>query len=202
MNMQSGILLKHGVPVNVAEDIMGERIKEVERGLLPLNHTRAVDCARLLDIPLMCIHTPSDNAVSIYLQRLFEDDPPRLVSDIINTLNDIPEYADARGEAAGPKVIVGSGARRAGKVFVDMTGGTDGSKKVFKGLSHAGVGTVVGMHMGENHRKEAEKHHVNVIIAGHISSDNLGLNLLLDDILKGVEVIACSGFRRISRKKK
>jgi hypothetical protein len=201
MGMQSGILLKHGVPVNVAEGIMGERIKEVERGLLSLNHTRAVDCARLLDIPLMCIHTPSDNAVSTYLQKLFDNDPPRLVSDIINTLNDIPEYADARGEAAGPKIIVGSGERRAGKVFVDMTGGTDGSKKVFEGLSHAGVGTVVGMHMGENHRKEAEKHHVNVIIAGHISSDNLGLNLLLDDILQGVEVIACSGFRRISRKK-
>ncbi|MEK7772765.1 MAG: NGG1p interacting factor NIF3, partial [Deltaproteobacteria bacterium] len=70
MDMQSGILLKYGVPINVAEDIMEERIKEVERRLLSVNHTRAVDAARLLDIPFMCVHTPTDNAVADYLQRL------------------------------------------------------------------------------------------------------------------------------------
>ena len=34
------------------------------------------------------------------------------------------------------------------------------------------------MHISEEHRKEAEKSHLNVVVAGHISSDNLGLNLL------------------------
>lgn len=119
----------------------------------------------------------------------------------MDTLQSIPEYEGARDEAAGPKIVVGSPKRRAGKVFVDMTGGTGGSKKVYESLSSAGIGTVVGMHIGEEHRKEAQKHHVNVVIAGHISSDNLGMNLLLDDILDGVEVVPCSGFRRISRKK-
>jgi hypothetical protein len=200
MDMQAGILLKYGVPINVAEDILKERIGEVERRLLPVNHTRAVDCARLLDIPFMCVHTPSDNAVATYLQKIFDDRAPRFVSDIIEMLRNIPEYQGAGEEAVGPKLFVGSEMRRAGKVFVDMTGGTGGSKKAFERLSQAGVGTIVGMHMGEDHRKEAEKHHINVVIAGHISSDSLGVNLLLDDILDGVEVVACSGFRRISRK--
>ena len=53
------------------------------------------------------------------------------------------------------------------------------------------------MHISDDHRKEAEKHHINVIIAGHISSDTLGLNLLFDNMLKGVEVVSASGFRRI-----
>ena len=200
MDMQSGIFLKYGVPINVAEDIMADRIKEVERRLLPANHTRAVDAARLLDIPFMCIHTPSDNAVTEHLQKIFDEKRPDRVSDIVDILKEIPEYKDALNEKAGPKVFVNSEKRRAGKVFVDMTGGTGGSKNIFEKLSVAGVGTIVGMHIGEDHRKEAEKHHINVVIAGHISSDNLGMNLLLDDILKGVEVTATSGFRRFSRK--
>lgn len=200
MGMQSGILLKYGVPINIAEDIMAERIHEVERRLLPANHTRAIDAAKLLDIPFMCIHTPSDNAVTNYLQNIFDEKEPNRVSDIVDILKDIPEYKDAMAEKAGPKVVVGSDKRKAGKVFVDMTGGTGGSKNVYEKLSQAGIGTIVGMHIGEDHRKEAEKHHVNVVIAGHMSSDNLGMNLLLDDILKGVNITATSGFRRFSRR--
>ena len=65
-----------------------------------------------------------------------------------------------------------------------MTGGTSGSKETLEKLSQSGVGTIVGMHMSEDHRKEAEKHHLNVVIAGHIASDTLGLNLLLDALEK------------------
>ena len=200
MGMQSDILLKYGgVPVNVAEDIMEERIKEVERKLLPINHNRAVDVARLLDMPLMCIHTPADNAVTDHLQRLFDEKSPRHVSDIIDILDDIPEYAYAAAETAGPKIVCGSGERKCGKVFVDMTGGTGGSKKAFEKLSQAGVGTVVGMHISEDHREEAEKNHINVVIAGHIASDTLGMNLLLDDVLTDVSVVETSGFKRVVR---
>lgn len=200
MDMQSGILLKYGVPINVAEDIMDERVREVERRLMPANHDRAVDAARLLGIPLMCLHTPADNCVTSYLQKLFDESKPYQVSDIVKILKDIPEYAASMSEVGlNPKVVTGSEKRRAGKVFVDMTGGTGGSKKAFEKLSAAGVGTIVGMHISDDHRKEADKFHINVVIAGHIPSDNLGMNLLLDSVLDGVEVVATSGFRRIAR---
>lgn len=201
MDMQSGILLKYGVPINIAEGIMDERIREVERRLMPANHTRAVDAARLLDIPIMCVHTPTDNAVTEFLQRAFDERKPYLISDIIEILRDIPEYAASASETGmGPKVVSGSEKRKAGRVFVDMTGGTGGSKKVFESLATAGIGTVVGMHISEDHRKEAEKHHVNVVIAGHISSDTLGINLLLDKVLPNdIEVVETSGFRRVIR---
>ncbi|MFQ5464963.1 MAG: NGG1p interacting factor NIF3 [Thermodesulfobacteriota bacterium] len=199
MGMQAGILLKYGVPINVAEDIMAERIGEIERRLMPVNHTRAVDAARLLDIPFICVHTPSDNAVVDFLQGIFDEKGPRLLSDVVDVLKEIPEYRSALDETTGPKVVVGSAGRKAGRVFVDMTGGTGGSKKAYEKLAAAGVGTIVGMHMSEEHRKEAEKHHVNVVIAGHIPSDNIGMNLLLDHVLDDVEVIGTSGFRRITR---
>lgn len=201
MDMQAGILFKYGVPINVAEGIMAERISEVERRLMPANHTRAVDAARLLDIAMMCIHTPSDNAVTDYLQAIFDAKKPVTVSDIIDALREIPEYAEAAKETIAPKAVSGSDKRKAGKVFVDMTGGTGGSKKAFEKLAISGVGTVVGMHISEDHLKEAKEHNINVVIAGHIASDTLGMNLLLDRVLDdGVEVIGTSGFKRVRRK--
>jgi len=201
MGMQADILNLFGVPINIAEGLMAGRVKEVERKLMPSNHTRAVDAARLLDIPFLCLHTPADNMVASYLQRIFDESKPYFLSDAVDMLLDIPEYKTAKQQSVGPKIFLGSKKRKAGKIFVDMTGGTEGAKEIFQSLTNSGVSTIVGMHISEEHRKEAEKSHLNVIIAGHISSDNLGLNLLIDEISKGnsIELFECSGFRRFSR---
>jgi len=201
MRMQSDILNRFGVPINIAEDLMDGRIKEVERRLLPANHSRAVDAARLLGIPFLCLHTPADNMVTSYLQRLFDEKKPYLVADVMSILKDIPEYKDAGLHTVGPRVFLGAKNRKAGKIFVDMTGGTEGSKEIFESLTTGGVSTIVALHLSEDHRKEAEKNHLNVVIAGHISSDNLGLNLLLDEVTRGnaIDILECSGFKRFSR---
>lgn len=203
MHMQADILSRFGVPITVAEDLLSQRIKEVERRLMPVNHRRAVDAAKLLGIPFLCMHTPADNFVASYLQRLFDDRKPDIMKDILDILKEIPEYQEAIKETTGPKIILGSKEKRAGKIFVDMTGGTEGSKDILERISQAGVGTIVAMHLSEDHRKEAEKHHINVVIAGHISSDNLGMNLLLDEIEKagpdGLGILSCSGFKRFRR---
>jgi len=202
MDMQSDILSKFGVTVNVAESLMDSRKKEVARKVLPGNHTRSVDFAKALNIPFMCAHTAADNHVVSFLQSGIDKLKPQKVSDILNFLNKISEYEYARELGVGPKVIAGGSNRKCGKVFVDMTGGTEGSKKIFKKLSQAGIGTVVGMHFSEEHFKEAKKEHVNMIIAGHIASDNLGMNLLLDKLCKQdkkLNFIATSGFQRVKR---
>jgi len=201
MKMQADILNRFGVPINVAESQLSGRMKEVERSLLPVNHTRPVDAARLLDIPYLCLHTPADNMVSRYLQALFDREAPSRLKDVVRLLKEIPEYQQAIRNNAGPRVLIGSDEQRTGRVFVDMTGGTSGSKETLEKLSQSGVGTIVGMHMSEDHRKEAEKHHIRVVIAGHISSDTLGLNLLLDALEKRepLAVLECSGFKRVKR---
>lgn len=201
MHIQTDILNKVGVSIKAAEGLMKERIEEVERAILPVNHTRSVDTARLLDIPFMCCHTPADNCVTTYLTKLMEKRRPKTVRDVIDVLKEIPEYKEAVSEKAGPRIICGEKTAKAGKVFVDMTGGTEGSKKIFARLSQAGVGTLVCMHLSEEHFKIAKTEFINIIIAGHIASDNLGLNLLLDEIEKKVKlnIIDCSGFKRIKR---
>jgi putative NIF3 family GTP cyclohydrolase 1 type 2 len=174
---------------------------EVERAVAPANHLRSVDIAKLLDIPYMCVHTPADNHVTSYLQKLFDRRPPKKLSQVLAVLKSIPEYADGMKKNAGPRILIGEPGRKAGKIFVDMTGGTEGPKRVFPRLSQAGVGTIVAMHLSEDHFKSAKSEHINVIIAGHIASDALGLNLLLDGLSKAgdIRVIPCSGFVRVKR---
>ena len=75
----------------------------------------------------------------------------------MEALKGIPEYRTASFNGAGPKILIGSKNRSAGKIFVDMTGGTEGSKEIFESLTAGGVNTIVVMHLGEEHCKEAEK---------------------------------------------
>jgi hypothetical protein len=202
MGMQADILNKYGVPINIAEDLLAKRIKDVSRKVMPVNHFRAVDAAELLDISFICVHTPADNCVTTYLQELLDKKKPERVEDTIGLLKEIPEYKQSTARGSGPKVIVGSEKRRAGKIFVDMTGGTEGSEEALEKLSDSGVGTIVGMHMSEKHYQNAEKFHINVVIAGHMASDTLGLNLLLDRVIKKfspLNIISCSGFYRVKR---
>ncbi len=200
MHVQSDMMEGVGVPINIAEGIMEDRISEVKRGMMPLNHQRAVDAARLLDIPFMCVHSPADNLVSHYLEKLFAETPYRTVQDVIDLLMDIPEYQQARRFKAGPTIVSGDKKRRAGKIFLKMTGGTAGSLKSYEKLAAAGVGTIIGMHMTDNHRKAARDNHINVIIAGHMASDSLGINLFLDELeKKGLEIIPAAGLIRVKR---
>jgi hypothetical protein len=201
MAMQADILSGFGVPINIAEGLLEPRIKQVERSIMPGNHMRAVDAARLLDIPMICTHTPADNCVASYLQSLFDEKKPELVGDVIDILREIPEYEEAERIGAGLKVFVGAEKRRAGRVFVDMTGGTGGSSKSLERIANTSdIGTIVGMHIPEKNREEAEKHHISVVIAGHMASDTLGMNLLIDGVQKATKkklsIVECSGFRR------
>lgn len=202
MDIQPEILKNFGVPINIAEGLLDIRKKEVERKVLPGNHTRTVDFASLLDIPFMCTHTVADNHVVNFLQSELDKLKPERVENILNFLHQLPEYEQARKIGVGPKIIAGEKNRKCGKVFVDMTGGTEGSKEIFRNLSQAGIGTIVCMHLSEAHFKKAKKEHINIIIAGHIASDNLGMNLLLDRLYKedrNLNFISTSGFKRITR---
>ncbi len=200
MSLQADLWHSHGVPVNVGDALIGKRMAEIQRAFLPRNHQRALDAARLLGIPFMCIHTPSDNQVNAFLADFFARRRPRLLKDVVDLLLTIPEYRAASLNRNGPVVIAGSPESRAGRIMVDMTGGTEGPQQVLERLSQAGVGTVVCMHYSEKHREEAEKHQLNVVVAGHISSDSLGLNIILDELeKKGVEIIPTSGLIRVSR---
>lgn len=201
MAMQCDVLNLYGVPINIAEGLMREKIGEVARGVNKYNHQRTVDAAKLLEFNLICLHTTSDNLAAKFLKDLVEKNELLRVEDLIKLLKTIPEYKEAIKIGAGPKIFVGSPENRCGKIAVtEITGGTEGSPKIYEKMAQAGIGTVVGMHVSEEHKKEAETANVNVVIAGHMSSDSLGINLFLDELEKqGIEIVPCSGLIRVKR---
>lgn len=201
MDLQIDLLEQLGVPVNIAEGLLKKRMGEVARSVSSVNHNKSVDAAKLLDIPIMCTHTIADNMVASFVQEKINSAKPEIVDDVLKVFNSILEYQQATKLNAGPTLFSGSRDRRVGKIaLTEITGGTSGSKDIYEKLANAGVGTIIGMHMSEEYKDEAEKNHINIVIAGHMASDSLGMNLFLDQIeKKGIEIIPCSGLIRIKR---
>jgi len=204
LDLQVDVLADLGIPVNVAESLFDIRISELGKRLSGINHYKTIDAARILEMPFIGVHTAADNLCYQFLKKEVEKKKPEFVGDLLKIIQEIPEYKEATKMGAGPIIFSGNPKRRCGKiVFTEITGGTAGSKDIYQWMANAGVGTIVGMHMEKEYREEAEKYHLNVLIAGHMSSDSLGLNLLFDELeKKGIEIIPCSGVIRVRRAKK
>jgi hypothetical protein len=201
MRLQADLLAACGVTISVAEHLLDKRISEVERRLLPVNHDRAVSAARALGLPLICIHTPADNCVSSYLQKRIDKEKPRRLKDLLKLLLEIPEYKASARRQVPPRIVNGAESNRCGRVLVDMTGGTEGAKELLEKSAAAGISTMLGMHFSEDYLDQAKKANLNMVVAGHIASDALGLNLLLDEVERKepLDVVGISGFERVRR---
>jgi putative NIF3 family GTP cyclohydrolase 1 type 2 len=200
MSMQADLWAAQGVGLGAADSLIAKRSAEVRRRFSPYNHYRAIHAAELLGFASMSCHTPADNSVQRFVQAALDEAKPATLHDVVRVLRRIPEYEHAAKHGYGPEIILGDGEHRPGRIVVDMTGGTGGPVDALNRLSAAGVDTLVGMHYGEDDRKRAEELHMNLVVAGHISSDTLGMNLILDKIeSRGVKVFCTSGIVRVRR---
>ena len=200
MEMQAEVWESWGVPINVGESVMDERRVEVRRRFMPMNVDQATDAARLLDIPFFSAHTPTDNLVY-----------------------DLPHPVPRRARAAArrrrparpvrrPRVSPRGGQGR--RAVRDRGEGRQARRQALgrHDRRHRGPGG----HHGEARRsrrghdrrhahepdlrKDAEENHIHVVIAGHISSDSVGVNLLMDEFeRRGVEIVPTSGLIRVRR---
>ncbi|MBQ5397201.1 MAG: hypothetical protein IIU13_00915 [Candidatus Methanomethylophilus sp.] len=200
MSMQADIFHDCGVPINVAEGLMGPRMDEVLYNVMGSNYNQAADTARLLGIPFFNIHSAADNMVQEFLEKKVEERCPRRLEDIIDMLMEEPEYKQAARLNDPPRIIVGKKDSRCGGVIAKMTGGTSAPDGIYEELQKAGVGTVVAMHMPNSSVEVCRKCHINVVISGHMASDSLGVNLICDEWERhGIEVFGAAGFTRFSR---
>jgi putative NIF3 family GTP cyclohydrolase 1 type 2 len=202
MEMQAEMFAQAGVPINVSHSLLQERMGQVHRKISPANHNQAVDAARLLDVPLMSLHTIADNLGNKFMQEYLAKKTFHTVGEIYDYVCEIPEFVESAKGKAGPFIAAGSENSRAGKITIGFTGGTNVSKELYMELSKAGVGTLVEMHVSEDVLVELKKLHINVVDMGHMAADSLGMNLILDELEKqGIKVIPCSGLIRVRRTK-
>ncbi len=201
MDLQVDAYAEIGVPINVVDALMRERMDLIKRKIHPSNHNQVVDTARLLEVPLMNLHTVWDNMGDQFMKNYFGKKKFQTVGDILEHMMELPEYQEAARGKNAPEIVSGSSKSRAGKVAIFFTGGTNPSKEVYAELAKVGVGTLIDMHIPEEGLEELKKAHVNVINAGHMASDSIGANLFLDEVEKrGVSIVVGSGLIRAKRK--
>ena len=204
IDIQTEQWISFGVPAHIAQGLNDERLEEVVRRFHVMNTDAAVDAARLLDIPYMCSHTAADNWAYHYLQGRIDKASPSAVSEVVELLQEEPEYRHQARLQAPPMLAAGKNTARCGKVFVEMTGGVMPKEQALDELSRSGISTLVVMHMTEEAIVAAKKAKLNIVIAGHMASDTMGMNLMLDRALPPgdeVEILECAGFKRFDRRK-
>ena len=128
------------------------------------------------------------------MDALMERNPRCTVQDVIDELLTIREYQEAL-EGQQPEVWVGSKDSFAGRIYVEMYGVGAPTLDEYIACSNAGVGTFVVMHATPEVVEVMRKHNKsNIIVAGHMASDSLGFNQILEAWeAKGIEVVRISG---------
>ena len=196
LNVQIEKMMEFGITINKAQKLLKKKIGLLERAAHVRNYDKVRSAAKLLKMPYMNIHLPADIVTERFVQNHMNEKvhghPKATLKDLITFLNEIYEYQHT---PAGPVIRVGSESDYAGKVAVLMAGGTNGGADVFKAYFEAGVGTIICMHVPDDVREEVEKQNIgNVIVAGHMASDSIGLNIFIRELEKnGLEVIRMSG---------
>lgn len=179
---QMMLMYKFGVPINVAQKAIETRAKEESQKMHSKNLNRQADFAKFLGMPYVGIHTPADligqKIVQDRMDELTKDNPFVTLQEVVDALNEFPEVRNALQD---PLIRVGSPDSYAGKICVMFAGVTCSTAEVYKTFFDYGVGTLIMMHMPDDMVKAVrEQNKGNLIIAGHMASDSIGFNRILD----------------------
>ncbi|MGH2351914.1 MAG: hypothetical protein ACRDI2_11945 [Chloroflexota bacterium] len=195
-------LAAEGVPRGEAQRVIDGYIEEKERDLEDF-HRIGPDTARLLHFPLACIHTPADYYIGEGVRPVIEAAQPQTVEDVVRALYAIPEVQSAAHvTGAGPRIMSGTGEWPAGRMLLKFGGGYILPPEAYTLLGQAGVNTVLQIGCGSPHARAAQEAGVAIVRIPHAACDNIGINLLLDDVereLGPLQVIPCNSFERIKR---
>lgn len=196
MDIQIDRMMAFGVPINQAQKSLRKKQQSVDIASHVGNFDRTSSAAKLMQLPYMNIHLPADligeRVVQNHLEEALGDKPKAKLKDVLAALGELETYKNV---LAGPVIRVGGENDYAGRIAVLFAGGTNGGADVYKAYFAAGVGTIVAMHVPEDVKKAVEEQNIgNVIVAGHMASDSIGLNAIAAHWRTlGVEVVTMSG---------
>ncbi len=201
MEVNADYLIWEGVPETEARacifDFMAARLREHED-----MHRIGPDTAQLLGYPLACIHTPVDYAHRQYINALFAREEPETVGDVVELMLTLPEMQEAARIGAVPRIMTGDPAQLTGRMHAKFAGGYAYPPSAFPLLAKAGVQTVVQVSAGSETVAACREHGIALVRLPHYATDNIGQNLLLDELMRRLEpfdVIPCNYFGRVDR---
>ena len=179
---QMMLMYNFGVPINVAQKAIEKRAKQESQRMHSKNLNRQADFAKLIQMPYIGLHTPADLIGQAIVQKRMDElnavGPFVTLQNVVDALSEFPEIRNALQE---PAIRVGEPGSYAGRICVLYAGVTGGGANVYNTFFDYGVGTLIVMHMSEDDIKAVQEHNKgNVIIAGHMGSDSIGFNRVLN----------------------
>jgi len=185
-----------GIPPEVAEAAVPERLGASHRAAHMSNYGAVVDTARLVGLPFCNVHLACDiigrEEIVAMLRR--RDGATAPVSEVLGWFDEFPEMEAA---LTRPEQWVGDPIAPLGRWTVAMAGGTNGGYPVFREYWRHGVDTVFAMHCAEADvqrlRAEAEPGK-SLVVTGHMATDSIGINRVIAGLEEqGIEVTRTSG---------
>lgn len=191
------VLVDYGVPEERAREIVDRTIRDytLRMGNEPTGFDRHTGMA------LFNVHNPMDNLCGLYVAQRIARERPATVAELIELLLTLEEFAiDARVNVL-PEIAVGEPGAPLGHVYLDVLGGICLNDEELTALLGTGkVQTVVRLAYN-NCIRVCREAGVNLILWPHHAHDNVGINLMLDQVLaeEAIDIVPTDGFYRVPR---
>ena len=200
MNRQKMLMEEIGASPEEAEEALKERRGDLEYAGKGANYDRNVTAYKMFGLPVMNLHIVLDivteHAVRDRIYPLFPEGNNKSLADIIDVLMTFEEYHIS---PVKPAVILGEPDDPCGLPIVAFANGTFGGPEVLKTYWKYGRDTAVYMHipLSDVKKIQEDEDHKNLIIAGHMASDSIGINIFIDALIEqGMEVDTFNGVVR------
>lgn len=189
-------LVAAGVPEQEAREAVSQRIESLALAAHSANYDHLPSVARLMGMPYMNIHLPADEVGRRRMQeevdQLLATNPQARVAEVVEALYQLGEF---RRAATRIQVRVGSSDAPAGRTVVSHGAYSNGGYGVAAAYFRHGVGTVACIHIGgEDVARLRKETRGNLIAAGHVAGDSVGINVLIAELeRRGLEVTRIAG---------
>jgi hypothetical protein len=194
LDRQVELLTDHGVPRERAASATVDRRRDWRAQAHMVNYRHDVSVAELLNQPYVNLHLPPDELGRRAFVEAVDASAPETAGDLRERFADFPEMQAAETDV---EIRVGRPDNSAGTVAVHHAAGTNGGASVASAYFDHGVDTVVYIHAdgaAEQQLREEYGDEKNLVVTGHIASDAVGMNVLIDELAaRGVDCTAISG---------
>ena len=195
LDRQVAFMTEHGVPEADAEAAVEELRDGVDHGAHASNYRHDPSVAELLDQPYLNSHLAPDE----YGRRVFREvadglDDDATAGEFVDALAGIPEIDAAETDV---RLRLGDRDDDLGEVAIHHAAGTNGGAAVARTYFEHGVDTVLYIHIDAGDTAELREEFGDgktLIVTGHVASDAIGMNALVDALEeRGVDCTTISG---------
>ncbi|MFX0095510.1 MAG: hypothetical protein ACFFBD_27485, partial [Candidatus Hodarchaeota archaeon] len=189
-----------GVPSELAKEIVSKKAHFLKFGFHARNYDAVPAFARLLEMPFLNIHSPSDELgrrlIHAAIEQLTKEAQNPVLRDIRPYLED--QYIEFKKAQTRVEIAKGEDNDYLGNWVFSHGALTNGGYELAECYFQHGLDTVIYIHIGPGDLARIQNlEKGSLVITGHLVSDSVGINPFLNKLEeKGCEITAIGGLIR------